>query len=90
MTIRASTNRWTTALSEPSTWIAPASARISPEATESTEIESTVPRISPESAAATREQGAADQQRLAEADVHAGLIQTQAEARPPLPDYSAR
>ena len=53
VTIRASRKRWTTALSEPSTWIAPASARISPEVTERTAIESTVPRISPESAAAS-------------------------------------
>ena len=52
VTIRASRKRWTTAVSDPWTWIAPASARMNPVVTESTEIESTVPRMSPESAAA--------------------------------------
>ncbi len=53
VTISASRKRWTTVVSDPSTWIAPASARISPAATESTEIDSTVPRIRPDNAAAT-------------------------------------
>ena len=53
VTISARRKRWTTALSEPSMWMAPASARISPEATERTAIERTVPRISPDRAAAS-------------------------------------
>src|SRR3954447_4048862 len=52
VTISASSKRWTTAVSPAYTWIASTSARTSPAVTESTAIESTVPRMSPESAAA--------------------------------------
>ena len=41
-----------------------------PSVTESTEIESTVPRITPRERRRDREQGADDQQRLAEAELH--------------------
>ena len=69
--ISASSIRWTTAESVASTETTSVAARPIPSATESTEIESTVPRITPDSAAATASSAAEEQDRLAEADIHA-------------------
>ena len=72
--ISASSTRSTIAGSRASTETTPVSARTMPSATESTEIDSTVPRITPESAADDGQQPPDDQQGVAEPDLHDGLI----------------
>ena len=68
--ISASSTSWTIDSDFGSMSTTPTAASSDPSATESTEAESTVPFITPESAATSGQQPTEDQNRVAKADVH--------------------